>query len=134
MARYTKQNLGEIEDMAPKFGHETAMEARFASRPLELERSGLSLQRLKPGQRIPFGHRHKEQEEVYVVLSGAGRAKLDDELVELEALDALRVAPEVMRALEAGPDGIEVLVFGAPASGGSPGDDVDELSPGWWDG
>ena len=133
MPGYTKQNLGQVEDMAPKFGHDTAMEARFASRPLELERTGLSLQRLKPGARIPFGHRHKEQEEVYVVLSGSGRAKLDDEIVELEALDALRVAPEVMRAVEAGSEGMALLVFGAPASGGSPGDDVEELSPGWWD-
>jgi mannose-6-phosphate isomerase-like protein (cupin superfamily) len=133
MSAYTKQNLKQVEDMAPKFGHDTAMEARFASRPLELERAGLSHQRLHPGARIPFGHRHEQQEEVYVVLSGSGRAKLDDELVELEALDALRVSPQVMRAFEAGPDGIELLVFGAPRTGDSPGDDVAELAPGWWD-
>jgi len=67
---------------------------------------------LKPGKRQAFGHRHDKAEEVYVVLSGAGRVRLDDEIVEIRRLDAIRVAPSVMRAFEAGPDGLEWIVFG----------------------
>ena len=133
MAGHTKVNLRtDVEDMAPKFGHAPDLEARFATRDLELEKSGVSVQRLAPGVRMPFGHRQTEQEEVYVVVAGGGRAKLDDEIVELATWDALRVAPEVMRGVEAGDEGLEILVFGAPAGGGrSPADDA-EMTPGWW--
>jgi mannose-6-phosphate isomerase-like protein (cupin superfamily) len=80
---------------------------------------------------MPFGHRHEQQEEVYVVLSGSGRAKLDDEIVELEALDALRIAPHTMRGIEAGPDGIELLAIGAP-NRGPVTTDIAEQAMGWW--
>jgi quercetin dioxygenase-like cupin family protein len=129
MSTFTKLNLKEdVEDQAPRFGLAPDLEARFAHDPLESEVTGLSYQRLTPGTRVPFGHTHASQEEIYVVLSGAGRAKLDDEIVELSALDALRVSPETMRALEAGPDGLEFVVFGAPR-----GDQNDaEMAAGWW--
>jgi len=68
--------------------------------------------RLRPGKRSPFAHRHFTAEEVYVILSGSGRIKLDDELSDVKALDAIRVAPKVVRAFEAGPDGLEFLAFG----------------------
>jgi mannose-6-phosphate isomerase-like protein (cupin superfamily) len=132
MADFTIKNLRELEDMAPKFGMAPDIQARFGARDLELSESGLSLQRIAPNTTQPFGHSHKRQEELYVVFDGSGRVKLDDEVVELRRYDAIRVAPHVTRAFAAGPDGLEILAFGAPAVG-SPADDV-ESKPGWWTG
>lgn len=123
---FTYKKLGEVADSAPKFGFGELQEARFATGDLEAERTGVSLHRVKPDRRQGFGHRHEEAEEVYVVISGSGRVKLDDEIVEIEALDALRVAPGVTRQFEAGPDGLELLAFGARHEGDG------ELVPGWW--
>lgn len=131
MADYTIVNMKDVEDRAPQFGLAPNLEARFGTVPLELEKSGVSYQRFAPNFRFPFGHRQKVQEELYVVLSGSGRIKLDDEVVELKPWDAVRVPPEVMRCIEAGPDGAEILAFGAPWAGASPGDD-GELTPNWW--
>ncbi|HEY6760531.1 MAG TPA: cupin domain-containing protein [Baekduia sp.] len=125
---YTVSNLHDVEDAAPRFGMEATGEARFASRDLGLTESGVSLQKLAPGATQPFGHRHHRQEELYVILGGAGRVKLDDEVVDLRPWDAVRVDAEVTRAFSAGPDGLELLAFGAPA-----GDPAD-MTPGWWDG
>lgn len=131
MAAYTHLNLKrDVEDMAPQFGLADSLEARFAGEPLELQHAGLSYQRLEPGVRLPFGHKHAEQEEVYVVVSGSARAKLEDEVVELEQWDALRVAAATMRSFEAGPEGVELVVFGAPMQGGNDA----ELEQGWWPG
>ncbi len=130
MADYTIRNVRELEDMAPRFGLAPDLEARFTARELGLTQSGLSLQRLAPNATHPFGHRHKRQEELYLVLDGSGRAKLDDEMVEVRRWDAVRVAPNVVRAFAAGPDGLELLAFGAPAVD-SPGEDI-EYEPGWW--
>ncbi len=112
---YTILSLTAVEDQAPKFGFGDLGEARFARQDLNTSRTGLAYHRLRPARRQAFGHRHQHAEEVYVVLAGAGRIKIDDEIHEVTALDAIRLAPESMRALEAGPDGLEVLVFG-PAS------------------
>lgn len=130
MAEYTVVNLKEVEDQAPKFGFGPDMEARFATGELGLTRSGVSYQRLAPGFRQPFGHSHGEQEELYVLLSGGLRAKIDDELVELAPLDALRVPPQATRQFEAGPEGAELLAFGAPNTG--PVSQDAEVAPGWW--
>src|SRR5450756_1686141 len=81
------------------------------------KRQGVSHHRLKAGKRQGFGHKHENAEEIYVVLGGSGRVKLDDEIVEIARLDAIRVAPEVVRAFEAGPDGLELLAFGARHDG-----------------
>ncbi|MBA2564163.1 MAG: hypothetical protein H0V09_01915 [Gemmatimonadetes bacterium] len=131
MAGFTIVNLKQVEDQAPKFGLAPSLEARFATVPLGLEKSGVSYQRLAPNFRVPFGHRHKLQEEIYVVLSGSARAKLDDEIVELRAWDAIRVSNDTMRSFEAGADGAEVLVFGAPHTG-PPGQGDGEVTPSWW--
>lgn len=128
MSDYTIVNLREVEDSAPGFGLGETLEARFARKALEAERTGLSLQRLAPGARAPFGHRHAEQEETYVVLEGTGRVKLGGELREVGPLDAVRVAPGVMRAFEAGPEGLEYLAFGAPTGSGND----SEIDAGWW--
>jgi mannose-6-phosphate isomerase-like protein (cupin superfamily) len=132
MANYTIKNLREAEDMAPKFGLSPDMEARFPGSELGLEATGLSLQRLAPDATQPFGHSHQKQEEVYLVLEGSGRVKLDDEIVELRKWDAIRIAPEVTRAVSAGPDGMEYLAFGA-TEGSSAAEDA-QPKPGWWDG
>jgi mannose-6-phosphate isomerase-like protein (cupin superfamily) len=123
---YTIKRLSEIEDSAARFGYGEIQEVRFANEDLATENTGLSYHRLKPTRRQPFAHRHESAEEVYVVLGGSGRVKLDDEIVELEPLDALRVSPGVTRAFEAGPDGLELLAFGPR----HPGD--GELFEGWW--
>jgi mannose-6-phosphate isomerase-like protein (cupin superfamily) len=126
MPNYTVKNLKQVENMAEKFGMSDGLEARFARGALELENFGLSYQRLEPNFRIPFGHKHGEQEEVYVVLSGSARLKLDDEIVELEQWDAIRVPGEVTRNFEGGPDGAEVLAIGAPVAKDT------EMLQGWW--
>lgn len=129
MAGYTKLNLkDDVEDQAPRFGLGENLEARMARVPLELEHFGVSYQRLGPGYRLPFGHRHKTQEEVYVVIGGSARAKVEDEIVELRPLDALRVHKDTARGFEAGPDGVELIAIGAPNTG--PGD-ADMLND-WW--
>lgn len=130
MADYTIRNLRQIEDSAPKFGMAPDMQARFAARELGLQESAVSLQRLAPNVEQPFGHDHKEQEELYVVLDGSGRVKLDDEVVDVAQWDAVRVAPALTRAFAAGPDGLEFLAFGAPAVE-APMDDVGQ-KPGFW--
>ena len=131
MAEYTKLNLKQdVEDMAPRFQLSPGLESRFARKPLGLEQSGVSYYKIAPDFRTPFGHRHGEQEEVYIVIGGSARLALDDEVVELERYDAVRIPSDVMRSLEGGPDGAEVLAFGAPNT-----DNKDvEMEQGWWAG
>jgi mannose-6-phosphate isomerase-like protein (cupin superfamily) len=128
MANYTKKNLREdVENAAPKFDMPSELQARFARRALGGETLGLSLITLEPSFRIPFGHKHENQEEVYVVLRGSARVKVEDEIVELGELDAIRFDKDAMRQVEAGPDGVDYLAFSA-------GDDSTdaEMAPGWW--
>lgn len=125
-APFTHTKLTDVKDSAPEFGMGDVQEARFAKGDLDAERTGVSHHRLKPGKRTPFGHKHEEAEEVYVVIAGSGRMKLDDEIIEVERLDAIRVAPEVIRAFEADDEGIEVLAMGARHDGDG------EVIPGWW--
>jgi quercetin dioxygenase-like cupin family protein len=128
MAKYTKKNLREVENAAPRFDMPAEMQARFARHALGGETLGLSLFTLAPNFRIPFGHKHAEQEEIYVVLSGSAQAKVGDETIELRRLDALRVDADTMRGFQAGPDGVEFLAVGGPV-----GDKNDaELVNDWW--
>ena len=130
MADYTHMNLKDVEDLAPKFGMAPGLEARFPTAQLGLRNSGLSYQRFDPGYRLPFGHKHKAQEEVYVIVDGSGRAKLDDEVIELRQWDTIRIPNETMRGIEAGPDGMELIAFGAPNVG--PVDEDVDMERGWW--
>jgi uncharacterized cupin superfamily protein len=116
MADYTLLNLrNDVEDQAPKFGMGDGIEARFGREPLGLEKSGLSYFKVGPGYKLPFGHRHTEQEEIYVVIGGTARLKLEEEQeVELRELDAMRVPPGTMRGMAGGPEGAEIVAFGAP--------------------
>jgi mannose-6-phosphate isomerase-like protein (cupin superfamily) len=125
---HTVVNLKEVENMAPKFGLSPGLESRFARVPLQLENSGLSYYRVAPDFRTPFGHTHTEQEEIYLVLGGSARLKLDDEVVELNEWDAVRIPRGVMRAFEGGPQGAEILAFGAPSHENR---DV-EMVQNWW--
>jgi mannose-6-phosphate isomerase-like protein (cupin superfamily) len=127
MSSYTKKNLRDVENQAPKFGMPGELDARFARTPLEGDSLGLSILKLDPGFRMPFGHKHTGQEEVYVVVRGSGRVKVDDEIVELQEWDAIRFDNDTMRNMEAGPEGIEYLAFGA-------GDDPTdaEMTQNWW--
>lgn len=114
---YTLVNLEDVEDMARRFGFGEQGEARFATRPLGAVRTGVSHQRLRPGVRQAFGHRHQHAEEVFVILAGTGRLRIDDEIAEVRQLDAIRIAPSSARAFEAGPDGLEFVVFGPHHTG-----------------
>jgi mannose-6-phosphate isomerase-like protein (cupin superfamily) len=121
---YVHVNLGDLDDAAPANGFGDRWEARVAGAALEAEDTGLTHFRLRPDKRSPFSHRHSNAEEIYVVLSGSGRIKLDDRLRDVGPLDAIRVAPSVARAFEAGPDGLELLAFGPRhADDGEPVDD-----------
>jgi quinol monooxygenase YgiN/quercetin dioxygenase-like cupin family protein len=123
---HTVRNLGEAEDQAAKYGYGEMGESRFPSDDLEAEHTGVSHQRLRPGKRQMFAHRHRRAEEVYVVLSGSGRVRIENEIVDIGPLDAIRVGPQQTRAFEAGPDGMEFLAFGARARGDA------EIVPDWW--
>ena len=127
MAGYTKKSLREVENQAPKFGMPEEMDARFARTALGGKTLGLSLLKLAPNFRMPFGHKHVAQEEVYVVVRGSGRIKVDDEIVEVAEWDAIRFDEDTMRNVEAGPHGIEYLAFGA----GEDPRDVD-MAQNWW--
>ena len=112
MAGWTKQNLTEVKDMAPEFGFSEIGEAHFARTALNAERTGLAYHVLKPGKRQGFGHSHDDAEELHVILSGSGKLRLDDEVLDVGPLDAIRVAPNVMRKFEAGDEGLAYVVFG----------------------
>jgi len=123
---YEIKNLREVEDMAVKHGFSETQEARFPRSDLGAESTGLAYHVVRPGKRQAFAHRHDEAEEVSVVLSGTGRVKLDDEVIEIGPMDAIRIAPRVTRAFEAGPNGLELLVFGPHHAGDS------EMVQGFW--
>jgi len=126
MGDYAKKNLRDVEDAAVKGGFSETQAARFAGRDLGCEAIGLALEEVKPGRRQAFGHRHEEDEEVYVILQGSGRMRLGEETIEVAPMDAIRVDPGVMRAFEAGAEGLEVLAFGTHHDGDG------EIDPGFW--
>jgi mannose-6-phosphate isomerase-like protein (cupin superfamily) len=129
---YTHRNLkADVGDVGSNFDGPPDLEFRLATKALELEQSGLCYQRVPPGYRFPYGHTHETQEEVYVVVGGGGRMKLDDEIVELKEWDAVRVPAGTWRGYEAGPEGLEILVIGAPNLGDDPRGDV-EGGRDWW--
>ena len=127
MPNYTKLNLLELDDTVA--GRVPEIQGRFGRTKLETRDVGVSHWRYAPGFRAPGGHRHREQEEVYVVVSGSGRAKLDGELIELAAWDVLRVAPAVIRAFEADPDGLEVVCIGGRRPEGGDSERFEDFWP-----
>jgi mannose-6-phosphate isomerase-like protein (cupin superfamily) len=130
-AVHAQELKAELEDLGSNFDGSPGLEFRAATKAFALEQSGLTYQRVPPGYRFPYGHTHKTQEEVYVVVRGNGRMKVDDEVIELEEWDAVRVPPGSWRGYEAGPEGLEILVIGAPNLGENPRGDV-EGERDWW--
>jgi mannose-6-phosphate isomerase-like protein (cupin superfamily) len=129
---FTLTNIrGDLEDLGSRFDGAPDLEFRAATKALELEQASLSYQRVPPGYRFPYGHTHRTQEEVYVVVRGSGRMKVDADILELKEWDAVRVPPGSWRGYEAGPEGLEILVIGAPNLGENPRDDV-EGERDWW--
>jgi mannose-6-phosphate isomerase-like protein (cupin superfamily) len=129
MSDYTHINLkDDVDDQAPNFGLSPQLETRMGRVPLEMENAGISYIRIAPGFRIPFGHKHKNQEEVYVLVNGSARIKLEDEVRELKQWDAVRVHRGTVRGFEAGNQGAEFIAIGAPNTG--PGD--AEMIQDWW--
>jgi mannose-6-phosphate isomerase-like protein (cupin superfamily) len=126
---YTKHNLKEIENQGVHFGlNPEEMQLRMAKDPLECANCGITYLSLGPGYRAPFGHRHNEQEEIYILVSGNARLKAGDDVLDLEPFHAVRLPPETMRSYEGGPQGAELIVIGAPKTG--PGD--GDIEQGWW--
>lgn len=129
---FTLTNLKrDVEDVGSQFDGAAGLEFRLASKRLQLEQSGLGYQRLPPNCRFPYGHTHASQEEVYVVVRGSGRMKLDEEVVEVTEWDVVRVSPGTWRGYESGCEGLEMLVFGAPSLGEDPRADVEGRRD-WW--
>ena len=126
MTSYTHKNIAEVADAAPRFGVADSQESRFARDDFDAAHTGFTHHRFKPGKRQNFGHRHVQAEEIYFVVSGSGRMKLDDEIVELGERDLVRVSPGVTRAFEAGDEGLEVLAFGPHHANDG------EVVPDWW--
>lgn len=126
MSTYRKINLSEVKDLAPDFGMGEMGSARFARESLGAERIGLTHYAMNPGQRVGFGHRHHASEEIYLVVSGRGRFKLEDDVIDVGERDVVYCPPGTMREWEAGPDGLELIAFGGHA------DNDAEMERGWW--
>ena len=128
MASFSHINLLDLENTAK--GGVDGIEGRFGRRHLDSRDLGVSLWHYAPGFRGDIGHRHREQEEAYVVVAGSGRILLDDEVRDLCPWDVVRVAPEVVRAFAAGPDGLEIVAVGGPKPEGGDGEPTDVSWPG----
>ena len=125
MPDWTRTNFNKLRDVSPQ---DVPIQWRFARNALESPELGVSRFTYEPGARMPWGHRHREQEELYVVVAGSGRAKLDDEVIDVDTWDALRVAPAVIRSFEAGPDGLDMICIG----GRKPKGPDTEQYPDFW--
>jgi mannose-6-phosphate isomerase-like protein (cupin superfamily) len=123
---YTLMNLDELENTAPGYGLADLGEVRPAREALDARHIGLTHYRWKPGKRVGFGHFHQTDEEIYVVVRGGGRMKLNDDVIEIRINDALRLAPTTIREWEAGPDGLELIAFGTHTEGDG------GLARDWW--
>ncbi len=123
---YELRNMDSFEDAAAAHGYGEFGEARFPFEAMGLSQASFSHHRIRPGKRQAFGHQHDQAEEVYMVIAGTGRVKLDEEILELRSHDVLRVSPSIIRAFESGPDGMELLAFGARHAGDG------AIKPGWW--
>ena len=125
---YGHTNIDDLEDLLPTYGMAELGEARYVREDVGAQGIGISHYRMNPGKRTGFGHRHKQAEEMYVVLNGSGRVKVDDEILDLRAHDIVRVAPAAIREFEAGPDGMELLATGTHVEGDG------EMLQDWWTG
>jgi quercetin dioxygenase-like cupin family protein len=127
MEGFTIINLLEIEDSVS--GRVEGLEGRFARTRLDSRDLGVSHFRYAPNLRGSTGHRHGTQEEVYIVVAGAGQVLLDGTVHELHQWDVVRVAPEVVRAFAAGADGLELIAIGGPKPEGGDGEMLQVVWP-----
>jgi mannose-6-phosphate isomerase-like protein (cupin superfamily) len=127
MADWTKRSFEDMQDRSPA---EVPMRWLFSRNAIGSRQVGVSRFSYEPLARMPFGHRHGVQEEVYVVVAGSGRAKLDDEIIEIGLWDVVRVAPQVTRAFEAGPDGMELICVGGKRPKGVDNERLNDFWPG----
>jgi mannose-6-phosphate isomerase-like protein (cupin superfamily) len=127
MSDWTILNLLDVDDAAA--GRMDGLEVRMSRNRMESRDVGVSLFRYRPDVRNPISHQHREQEEAYVIVSGSGRVRLDDEIREVKQWDVVRVAPPVLRAFEAGPDGMDVVAVGGPKPEGGDGEISDAPWP-----
>ena len=125
MPDYAIVNLLDQEDTVQ--GRVPGMEGRFSRKHLGSRDLGVSHWRFAPNTRNPVSHSHREQEEAYVVAAGSGRVRLDDEIRDIRQWDVVRIGPPVVRAFEAGPDGLDLIAVGGPKPEG--GDGVISESP-----
>jgi quercetin dioxygenase-like cupin family protein len=109
---YAIVNLLEIDDSVE--GRVPGLEGRFSRKFVGSTHLGVSHWKYAPNLRNPGAHSHRVQEEAYVVVAGSGRVRLDGEMRDIRQWDVIRVAPEVVRAFEAGPDGLELIAVGGP--------------------
>jgi mannose-6-phosphate isomerase-like protein (cupin superfamily) len=130
MSDFSIVSLNDIDDMAPKFDLGDVQEARFATKDLGCEQTGLAFIRMKPNQQSPFAHHHGNHEELYVITAGSGTVVLDYDVREVTECDAIRVAPDTTRAFASGPDGMSFIAFGVPAM--SDGKNEAEMEPADW--
>lgn len=131
MTAFTKISRADVDNSAEAFGMGEFQDSRFFNDALDAEQLGVAWHRIKPGKRSPISHRHRAQEEIYVVIGGSGRAKLEDETVELTAGDLLRVAPSTARGFEAGDDGLEYVAVGATIADGDERDRGEMIEDFW---
>ena len=125
MAGFTVKNLQDVDNSAPPGAD--GLEARFGRKHLDSEHLGVSYFRYAPDFKAPYGHRHREQEEAYVVVGGSGRMRLDDDVIDLKRWDVVRVAPQIVRAFQGGPDGLEIIAIGADRPEGGDGELVEDF-------
>lgn len=128
---YTKVSRTDVQNSAEAFGMGEFQDSRFFNEALEAQQLGMAWHRIKPGRRSPIAHRHRAQEEIYVVVGGSGRAKLEDEIVPLVAGDVVRIAPDTARGFEAGDEGLEFLAFGATIADGDERDQGEMIDDFW---
>jgi quercetin dioxygenase-like cupin family protein len=126
MSNYKKINFSDVKDLAPEFGMDEMGEARFARQALGAKNIGLTQYTMNGDKRVGFGHTHSEVEETYVVVSGEGRFKVEDDIFDVSTRDVVYVPPGAVREWEAGPDGMEIIAFGGHAENDA------EMKPGWW--
>jgi quercetin dioxygenase-like cupin family protein len=127
MPGYAIVNLLQLDDTVQ--GRVEGLEGRFSREPLGARDIGVSHWKYAPGLRAPASHRHREQEEAYVVVAGSGRVRLDNDVRDIRQWDVIRVAPRVLRGFEAGPDGLELIAVGGPKPEGGDGEPSDEPWP-----
>lgn len=125
MSRYSVKNFMDVDPM----GDPSAMELRFTRKYLDSKELGVTLERIAPDFKSTLGHSHQVQEEAYVVIDGSGVAKLDDERIELKQWDVIRIAPEVVRGFDAGPDGLTLIAVGGTKPEGGDGEMVKDRWP-----